>query len=119
MNKIYAIRFTSGQWAQGSGWKSTDKIEGAKLYGKRGTANQALSYHGASTPHAQGQWVGAQVVEIEVYPGGDEGIETLKKFYGVETLPDLINTQARHIERLQQELLRFKPREAAVQFQRA
>jgi hypothetical protein len=61
--KVYAIRLHNGQWAQGGSWKSTPKLEGAKLYGTLGKARQAKSYHENSN-----LWKEAQIVSFTLVP---------------------------------------------------
>jgi hypothetical protein len=61
--KVYAIKLSNGHWGQGGHRKSTEKLQGAKLYGTLGKARQAVSYHGGSN-----LWKGAEIVSFTLVP---------------------------------------------------
>lgn len=100
MNKIYAIRLKDGEWTRGSYWESTPDITKAKIYPRLSNAKAALTRN-----RNFGGWENAELVTIEVYPGGDEEVETLRKFYQAETLIGIIKAQMHHVEKLQDKLI--------------
>jgi len=114
--KVYAIRLASGSWARTSYWEDTDDLNKAHFYGPF-----QLRYARAALTRNKNMrdWNGAEIVEFEAIQGGDPDIEHFKKFYAVESVPDVVQAMARHIEQLQSELQKYRPKTAAVSFVRA
>jgi nicotinic acid mononucleotide adenylyltransferase len=113
MKAIYAIRLKDGNWAKKNYWDSTPDLEKAGIYGQLRYAKAALTRN----KNLRG-WENAELVTIEVYAGDDE-IEHIKKFYAAESLPDLVKGLVHHIEGLQFELQKYKPKMNTLEFVRA
>jgi hypothetical protein len=65
--KFYVIRFASGDYAQGTYWKSTKDLSRAKIYGSISRAKQAMTCHQHSAC-----WKDAKIVAFDVTESKEE-----------------------------------------------
>jgi hypothetical protein len=109
--KAYAVLLNNGEWATNQYWHSTPDPTRAKIWSKIGTAKSMITRHNKYRSSTDSMWKDAKVVEFcmtQVPESVD--VDGLLKFYQADGVGSLVGSLAYHIERLQNELRKFKPK---------